>query len=133
MKSLATILLFSIAFPVAAETIQDCHKDQLSMNKCAAKNKNDAQKVYSEVLARLSNILPSEEYNELLKAESAWKIVVDTDCSIKEWWVRGGSARGMVSSNCQASRIRQRTNNLIELMCHPMIECDLAEKHQTSK
>lgn len=137
MKPLNCLILFLISFKLAAfdEEQESCENQAISqaaMNKCAAAKSKHAKDTLTKLLKQLEEQLPEEPQAYLLGSQQAWETVVTNDCKIKSWYLKGGSARSMIVSNCYEQHTRQRIRNLSLLLCHPMkLECEARKQYES--
>ena len=92
-------------------------QDQQSMNFCAEKDYQAADKKLNAVYQKIMTALDDDGYKTKLKAaERAWMTFRDTQCTFETAENEGGSIHPMVYSGCEARLTNARTKELQEYL-----------------
>jgi uncharacterized protein YecT (DUF1311 family) len=103
-----------LAAPAMADDL-DCKnpQDQQSMNFCAEKDYQAADKKLNAVYKNIVTALGDDSYVIKLKtAERAWMTFRDAQCTFETAENEGGSIHPMVYSGCEARLTNERTKEL---------------------
>ncbi len=116
-----------------ADEASDCYDraiSQAQLNNCAKQQRQYDYDQLQRLVNELHSILPAKSSKQLLIAQKAWKTMTQLDCSIEHQYMTGGSARSMIVSICYSRHIKERTQTLSRLLCHPMKdECQASDKY----
>ncbi len=110
-----------LAGPALAGDDLDCKNpmDQQSMNFCAEKDFQAADKKLNAIYQKVMTALDDEGYKTKLKAaERAWMTFRDTQCSFETAENEGGTIHPMVYSGCETRLTNERSKQLQDyLVC----------------
>lgn len=116
----AAAALVLLAGPAAADDL-DCKnpQDQQSMNFCAEKDYQAADKKLNAIYQKVMSALDDEGYKTKLKtAERAWMTYRDTQCTFETAENEGGTIHPMVYAGCETRLTNLRTKDLQDyLVC----------------
>lgn len=117
LSSLATLMLAAPLFVSTARAADDCAnaQDQATMNECAGKDFNAADKklndAYKQIEGRLKDDAASKKL--LVDAQRAWIAFRDAECNFQGGpRAEAGSMYPMVVASCQAALTNGRLKDL---------------------
>lgn len=108
---IAGLLLTQTAFAAECSNAQT----QQEMNACAATEYRKADQQLNETYQAIIKRASPAQRELLTLAEDAWIKVRDADCKFVSSGAEGGSAQGLVHSQCLTDKTRERTNFLSSL------------------
>ncbi|MEA5496735.1 lysozyme inhibitor LprI family protein [Limnoraphis robusta] len=116
LSGFSTLMSSSLAEPVQIAQAVQCREDgsTIEMKKCAqdkyAKIDKELNQVYQKLMTNLSN--QSQRKQRLISAQRSWIQFRDKSCSYEASEALGGSAEGLLLTNCLTRVTAQRTSEL---------------------